>query len=355
MTSICLFKGLIIRPLAGLVCLLAGLFFFSLHGHSAEPEKKKYMEPLKYGSSLLFEPATGRVLYHHNADRLTYPASLTKLMTTYLAFEAVEAGKYSNGLSLRSMVTFSDHARAQPPTRVGLKKGIDVSLDTALRALIIRSANDFAVAIAETISGSEAAFIRRMNETARRLGMLNTHFANPHGLPNASQVSTARDMALLASALIRDFPQYAGMFSDPEVHIRTVTLRSHNGLLRTYEGADGMKTGFTCASGYNIVASATRNGRRLVVVIIGALTGAERTRWARQLLDKGFEALRYTRAPARPITLASLPVSNADKTETLDLSQKTRTWVCGNGPKPRKYRKRKRKKKKYRQTARKRR
>ena len=318
-------------------------------GRAHSGAKRKY-EPLKYGSALLFEPATGRVLYHHNAGRRTYPASLVKMMTAYVAFETVEEGRATQRYTMDSMVRFSDHARSQPATRVGLKKGIDVSLDTALRALVIRSANDFAVAIAETISGSEAVFIQRMNQTARRLGMLSTHFANPHGLPNARQVSTARDIALLTSAIMREYPEYADIFSDPDVSIRTLTLHTHNGLLRTLEGADGMKTGFTCASGYNIVASATRDGRRLAVVIIGALTGADRTRRATFLLNEGFDQLKRGE-PKGNLTLASLPDAKTIARETLDLSQKTRTWVCGNAPKPRKYRK----KRKRRKTSRRRR
>ncbi len=325
-----------------------------LQTFGAEKSKRKTIEPLKHGSMLLYEPATGRVLDHHNVDRLTYPASLAKLMTAYVTFEAMEEPRRSpRPLTLQSKLKFSEHSRSQPPTRVGLKKGIDVTLDTALRALIIRSANDFAVAIAETVSGSEAAFVDRMNATARRLGMLNTNFVNPHGLPNPHQVSTARDLAILTSAVIRDFPQHADMFSDQDVSIRTLTLHSHNGLLRTYEGADGMKTGFTCASGYNIVASATRNGRRLVVVIVGALTSGERTLHAKHLLDEGFANLRYDRRPRERITLASLPLEGAEATDTLNLSHKTRTWVCGNAPKPRKYRK-KRKRKKRARTARRR-
>lgn len=305
-----------------------------------KPPKKQPITAPKHGALLLYEPANGNVLYAHNIDRQTYPASLTKMMTAYLVFEAAANGE----IKLDDNITFSEHARAQPATRVGLRKGIDVTYDTAVRALIIRSANDFAVAIAESISGTEAAFIDRMNATARRLGMSRTNFTNPHGLPNASQVSTTRDMALLTSALIRDFPQHADVFKNQAVKIRKLELRTHNSLLRTYYGADGMKTGFTCSSGYNIVASATRDGRRLAAVVIGALTRAKRDRLAAQALDQGFLMLaESTRMPRA--ALASIAITGNDSDPTLDLARKTRTWVCGNGHKPRKYKKKKRKKK----------
>lgn len=289
---------------------------------------------------LLFEPASGKVLFAQNIDQQWFPASLAKLMTAYVTFEAIDEGK----LTLQSELKISDHARAQPATRVGLRKGINITIDQAVRALIIRSANDFAVALAETVSGSEAAFIDRMNETARRLGMLRTNFTNPHGLPNPLQVSTARDMAMLTTALVRDFPQHADMFSNPEVSIRKLTLRSHNMMLRVYEGADGMKTGFTCASGYNIVASATREGRRVAVVVLGARTKHARTKSARDMLDKGFEQPLPDEA-ANKLTLASYPMSGSDSDDTVDFSRKTKTWVCGNAAKPRKLRKKGKRKK----------
>ncbi len=270
------------------------------------------------------------------------------MMTAYLTFDAIANGQ----LTLESPLQMSEYARLQPATRVGLRKGIDVTINQAVRALIIRSANDFAVALAETIAGSEAAFITRMNQTARRLGMSRTNFTNPHGLPNPHQVSTARDMALLTSALLRDFPQHADVFSNQEVSIRKLTLRSHNTLLKTYEGADGLKTGFTCASGYNIVASATRNGRKVVAVIIGALRRSKRDQLAKQLLDFGFYELEQKKASGNQ-TLASLPFTGNEADDTLNLSRKTKTWVCGNASRPRKarskkYRSKKTKRKKRR-------
>jgi len=342
--SNCLISSLLV-----IACFMAALLALSLQVQAGNKKPSKPDSPPKYGSLLLFEPASGQILYHHNADRLIYPASLTKLMTAYLTFEAIKQGH----LSLQSKLIISDYAREQPPTRVGMKKGIEVSIDFAVRALIIRSANDFAVALAETISGSEAVFIERMNETARRLGMLHTNFVNPHGLPNASQVTTARDLAMLTSTIIREYPQYADVFSNEEVRFRNLTLHSHNSLLHTYQGADGMKTGFTCASGYNIIVSATRNGHRLVVVVIGALTSYERTRHATSLLNKGFKILEGTSKPEAKTSLASLPIEGNTSSDTLDLSHKTRTWVCGNGPKPRRARKRRKGKKSARRSKRK--
>ncbi len=324
-----------------LVCVIGHLAISPLACQAAEKNASKRVDRPKHGAVLLFEPASGKVLDYHSPHRLIFPASLAKLMTAYLAFEAIQEGK----LTLTSTVEISDWARAQPPTRVGLKKGIEITLDFALRALIIRSANDLAIAIAEAVSGSEAAFIRRMNDTALRLGMVDTFFANPHGLPNQFQVSTARDLALLTSAVLRDFPQHQDIFSNPEVKIRKLTLRTHNSLLRTFEGADGMKTGFTCASGYNIIASATREGRRLVAVVVSAVSGSARAVRAAALLEYGFAKLNDE--DAKPdLTLASLPGVMLHKEGTLDLSRKTRTWVCGNAPKPRKKRRRRKRRSK---------
>ncbi len=280
------------------------------------------------GPTLVFEPATGRVLAAEDPDRLWHPASLTKLMTAYLTFEAVHTGK----LTWEQDLPLSTHARAQPATRIGLKAGIKLNVNQGVRGLIMRSANDFAVALAEAISGSEDAFIVHMNATAQRLGMSRTVFANPHGLPDAAQVTTARDLATLTTALVRDFPAHADVFSAPQVAIGRGVFGTHNDLLRTFAGADGMKTGFTCSSGYNVVASATRDGHRLVAVVLGALTRVARSERAAALLAAGFEQLR-TPTPGMAATLAALaaaPTDAAAAEAAADLSRLTRTRKCGN-------------------------
>ncbi len=260
------------------------------------------------GPLLLFEPATGRVLYADEPDRAWHPASVTKLMTAYLTFEAVQAGR----LAWDDDVPLSEHARGQPATRIGLRGGIKLNVEQAVRGLILRSANDFAVALAERVSGTEAAFVETMNATARRLGMTRTVYRNPHGLPDQEQVTTARDLAILTTALLKDFPDRAEVFSTPTVRIHKGTFHSQNDLLRTLPGADGMKTGFTCASGYNIVASATREGRRLIAVILGAVNRQSRSERATEVLEAGFaylagETQMVTVPAAKPIKVRGKP------------------------------------------------
>jgi D-alanyl-D-alanine carboxypeptidase len=236
---------------------------------------------------LLFEPETGQVLHAEEPDRAWHPASVTKLMTAYLTFEAVKTG----ALAWDADVPLSEHARGQPATRIGLKSGIKLNVEQAVRGLVLRSANDFATALAERIGGTEEKFVETMNATAKRLGMTRTVFRNPHGLPDPEQVTTARDLAILTTALLKDFPDRAEVFSTPTVRIHKGTFYSQNDLLRTLAGADGMKTGFTCASGYNVVASATRDGHRLIAIVLGALNRQTRSERATELLEAGFAHL----------------------------------------------------------------
>jgi D-alanyl-D-alanine carboxypeptidase len=237
------------------------------------------------GPAMVIEPDSGLVIYAEEADRPWHPASLTKLMTAYLTFEALRDGK----LALEDKIKCSEHALSQPPSKIGLPVGGEMTVDLALKALIIKSANDVAVMLAERISGSELAFVERMNETAKRIGMSQTTFFNANGLPNDQQVTTARDMATLGRTLFKEFPEHADLYSMPSFKIGKRTLRSHNGLLRTFEGADGMKTGFICASGYNVVASAKRDGRRMLAVVLGAESGGARSAKAAQLIQHGFD------------------------------------------------------------------
>jgi D-alanyl-D-alanine carboxypeptidase len=237
------------------------------------------------GPALVIEPKSGLVIYAEDADQSWHPASLTKLMTAYLAFEAIRDGK----LSLADKVTCSEHARSQPPSKIGLPAGADMSVELALKALIIKSANDVAVMLAERLAGSEQAFVQRMNEAAGRLGMTRTRFFNANGLPHDEQVTTARDMAILARAILSEFPERTDLFSLPSFKIGNRTLRSHNKLLKTFEGADGMKTGFICGSGFNVVASATRGDLRIMAVVLGEKSSGARTARAARLIQHGFD------------------------------------------------------------------
>ena len=261
--------------------------------------------------TLLFEPDSGTVLYAEEADRVWHPASITKIMTAYVTFEAIKAGK----LTLDTKIKYSALAQKMPASKIGLSPGAEVTIDFALRALIIKSANDIAVAIAEAVGGSHDTFVARMNETAKRLGMTRTKFVNPNGLPSPEQVTTARDLARLARAVQADFPEHAAYWSMSKMRVGRRRLRSHNSLLRNFEGADGMKTGFICDSGFNVIASATRDGRRLIAVVLGERTGRVRALRAATLLEHGFSTYRwktYFNAPR----LDDLAVSTTETTPT---------------------------------------
>jgi D-alanyl-D-alanine carboxypeptidase len=235
-------------------------------------------------AKLLIDAATGKVLHAQNATYPWYPASVTKLMTAYTTLRAVKEGR----IGFNSLLTVSRNAAAQQPTKMGFKVGTRVTVDNALKMMMVKSANDIAVTIAEGVGGSIAGFADMMNANARRLGMSESHFVNPNGLPAEGHVTSARDLAILARALITEFPE-----DDYYWHIHSIRygdriIHNYNHLLDRYPGADGMKTGFICASGYNLVASATRNGRRLIAVVLGAYSGGSRTQEAAQLLESGF-------------------------------------------------------------------
>ena len=237
------------------------------------------------GPALVFEPYNGTVFYAEDPDAQWFPASLTKLMTAYVAFQALKAGTVTPD----SKVVCSQKATQQAPSKLGLPVGGTITLDTALKVLIVKSANDVAVMIAETVAGSEEAFVQRMNEAAQHLGMTRTTFANVNGLPDERQVTTARDLAKLARAIIIEFPEHADLFTTIQVQVGKQIMRTHNGLLVSLPGADGMKTGFICESGFNVVASATRDGRKLVAVVLGEQSVATRRVRATDLLENGFK------------------------------------------------------------------
>lgn len=234
--------------------------------------------------SLVVDADSGRVLKADHANSLWYPASLTKMMTVYVALSAIEAGK----LAFDSEITVSPYAAGQSPTKFGFRPGQKITVKQAIEAAIVASANDAAVALAEQIAGSEADFARQMTGAAQALGMTRTVFRNATGLPDSGQVTTAHDMAVLAMALLRQFPKHYHFFSLRSVTIGSRTLPTVNGILGSYDGADGLKTGFTCGSGYNLVASAERRGRRLVGVVLGGSNRGERAALMTKLLNVGF-------------------------------------------------------------------
>lgn len=267
---------------------------------------------------LVFEPATGQVLKAENADALWYPASLTKLMTAYLVFDAIAAGR----TSLQDTVTMSAAAARMPPSRFSGRPGTTFSVHEGLLLLVVKSANDVAHALAEHVAGSHDAFVRRMNAKARQLGMTRTHFVNPHGLHSPDQVTTARDMARLVTALLRNHGKYAPLFRVDRVTIAGREFASHNKLLGRYQGADGLKTGYVCSAGWNMIASATRNGRRLVAITLGNMNARDRADTAAALLDEAFASWGLVRP-----TLADLPVQGASS-RPLDM----RPTVCRKTP-----------------------
>lgn len=278
------------------------------------------------GPTLLFEAGSGKVLYAEDQDHYWHPASLTKIMTAYVAFEAIREGR----ITPETKLVCSETASKEPPSKIGLPVGAEMTVALGLKALIVKSANDVAVMLAETIGGNVDGFVQKMNATAKKLGMSRTHFVNPNGLPAPEQVTTARDLAKLARAVIRDYPEYAELWAMPVVQIGKMKLASHNSLLRTFEGADGLKTGFICDSGFNVVASATRDGTRLMAVVLGEPTPNERALRAASLLEHGFHHYGWKNF-FNTTDLDSLPMSIPDK-GVMSVRQSVLSWDCGYRP-----------------------
>jgi D-alanyl-D-alanine carboxypeptidase len=233
---------------------------------------------------LLVEVDSGKVLHAENAAYPWYPASVTKLMTTYVTLKAIKDGR----ITLDTLFAVSPNAVAQQPSKMGLPLGTQVTVDNALKMLLVKSANDMAVVLAEGVSGSIEKFADEMNSTAQRLGMVQSSFVNPNGLPADEQIMSARDLAILARALIREFPEYDLYWHIPAIKFGRRIIRNTNRMIDAYPGADGMKTGFICASGFNLVATATRNNKRLIAIVLGAPSSAVRAVKAAQLLERGF-------------------------------------------------------------------
>ena len=226
------------------------------------------------------------MLHAEHATYPWYPASTTKLMTMYLTLKAVKDGR----LALDTLLTVSPNAVAQAPSKMGFAAGTQVTVDNALKMMMVKSANDMAVVLAEGVSGSIEKFADDMNAASRRLGMTQSSWVNPNGLPADEQITSARDMAILARAILRELPEYEMYWHIPSIRFGRRVMRNTNALIGRYPDADGMKTGFICASGFNVVATATRGGRKLIVVVFGSRSGMVRSEKAAQLFERGFSA-----------------------------------------------------------------
>lgn len=266
---------------------------------AAKPKKRPAPHIARSYSSIVIDAATGAVLQEDNADAQKYPASLTKMMTLYMIFEALDAGK----ISLSTRLPVSAHSASQSPTKLGLEAGEQIAIRDIILGLVTKSANDAAATAAEGLGGTEEHFGEMMTERARRLGMSSTTFRNASGLPDPGQMTTARDLARLSRALIRDFPHHYRYFSTPEFVYAGRAHRNHNRLMTWYEGADGIKTGFINAAGFNLAASAVRDNKRLIGVVLGGPSPVARDQYMGKLLDASFARLgvpdmREASAPA---------------------------------------------------------
>jgi D-alanyl-D-alanine carboxypeptidase len=264
--------------------------------------------PAKAEALLLVDAGTGKVLFAKNAAQPWYPASTTKIMTVYATLHAIKEGR----LSFDTLLTVSKTAAAQAPVKMGFPPGTTLTVDNAIKMLLVKSANDMAVVLAEGVAGSIERFAQEMNEHAQQLGMVESHFVNPNGLPDEQQIVSARDMAILARAALREFPEYDYYWHLPGIRLGKMVQRNYNTLLGRYPGADGMKTGFICASGFNLVATATRNGRRLIAVVLGAPSSSVRAIQAAELLEQGFAS--------NPLSWLIPTLGNVDDLQPINVS-----------------------------------
>lgn len=263
-------------PAAALVALC---LFLAACTTSVLPEPPPPIPSEKY-AAIVVDVASGRALYSAHADQLRYPASLTKMMTVFMLFEALDSGR----IAKHTPIPVSDAARRQPPTKIGFRQDASIDVDSAIRALIIRSANDVAVAVAEFLGGTQENFAVLMTQRARQMGMASTTFRNASGLPDSGQRTTARDMALLSIALRKRFPHHYHYFNNREFTFAGKTIRGHNDLLGRVAGVDGLKTGYIRASGFNLATSVDRNGRQFVAVVMGGETAKSRNAHMEELI-----------------------------------------------------------------------
>lgn len=273
--------------LFALTSLLAAIFLAACSTSDTLEIAAPQAEPSKY-AAIVVDASDGSILYSVAADQKRYPASLAKMMTLYLLFEALDSGQVSKS----TPIPVSANAARQPASKLYMKAGDTIIVDTAIRALAVKSANDVATAVAEFLAGSEDAFARRMTAKGRQLGMSHTVFTNASGLPDAGMSTTARDMALLGLALRRDFPNHYAYFSLRSFDYKGRQIRGHNKVLDQVAGADGIKTGYIRASGYNLAASVQRSGRSLVAVVMGGKSGSARDAHMAQLLTATFNRSR---------------------------------------------------------------
>ena len=289
-----------------MIAFMSGVLLFAMLVAAGRAEASKY-------ASIVMEEASGRVLFSRNADSLRYPASLTKIMTLYLLFEDIEAGK----ISLKSRIPVSKRAAGRSPSKLYLKPGQSINAEQAIYALVTKSANDVATAVAEKLAGTERKFAKRMTRKAKSLGMTRTTFMNASGLPNRRQLSTARDMARLAIAIRRDFPQFYKFFSTKSFSWKGRRFKNHNRLLANYSGTDGIKTGYINASGFNLVAAVERRGVRLIGVVFGGKTSRSRDRHMISILDRQFKRAKTITVRAAAAMPSALPIAPPRRTADL--------------------------------------
>lgn len=258
-------------------------------------------------AAFVIDARTNEVLLEDQADEPRFPASLTKMMTLYMIFEALERGE----ITMETRLVASRNASRQPPSRLGLRRGDSITVEQAIRALVVQSANDVATMVAEHLAGSEARFAAAMTARARELGMTDSRFANASGLPDERHRTTARDMATLSRALWHDFPEHYHVFQTPTFSWRRGSGRNHNRLLGQVEGVDGIKTGYTRASGFNLATMAERNGRRVIVIVLGGETAAARDAQVAYLVEGAFQEYARREGP-NAATFAGLPSRRLD-------------------------------------------
>lgn len=286
----------------------------------ARPRQRAQAQNPRY-AMVIMDAQSGRILEQENADKPLPPASLTKLMTLFLTFEAIEKGK----LSMNSNLVITPNAQRQPPSKLGLRRDEKITINQAIHVLVTRSANDVAMAVAETVGGSQQNFTRMMTARARSLGMKNSVFYNPSGLPNPGQKSSARDMAILGRALMQYFPQHYHVFNTIRFNYKGQVIETHNNLMRRYKGMDGMKTGYTVASGFNLVASAVRNNRRVIVAVFGGRSAYSRDEHVAKLMTRGLDKLTSGSQIANTPKPAAIPSRTAAKPSAASAVKVTQT------------------------------
>ncbi len=299
-------------------------------GEASAAKKRSSTGTPAIAAAIVVDMNTGIILSSQAPDTPRYPASLTKMMTLYVLFGCLRDGK----ITLTSDLVVTPHAEVQAPTKLGLKQGATIKVEDAIKALVTQSANDAAVTIAENLAGTEENFARYMTQTARSIGMSNTTFRNASGLPNDEQVTTARDMATLATHLIHDYPEYYGVFQTRYFTYSGRKYRNHNRLLFGYKGTDGIKTGYTRASGFNLTASVHRGNKHLVAVVLGGKTGSQRDAAMRALLDRTFASASEVKPTKEQLVAALVPASGAAATVSPRAPQLVRAAMPAPAPAP---------------------